>query len=81
MRGPPLSATIREGMRFGYGAPRTTQEAVAGRTGTVSPSDLLAANQQVGLREMLEDYARSYSPSPRVEHRRKAPTLGIAPHT
>ena len=75
------SADIREGMRFGHGAFRTTQGTVAGRTETVSPLDLLAANQQVGLREMLEDSAWSYSPFPRVEHRRKAPTLGIAPYT
>jgi len=68
---------IREGMRFVSGAPWEHSGCSCRTDGnevTIRPGGKL--NQQVGLREMLEDYAwRSVSVFAN-EHRRKAPTWG-----
>jgi hypothetical protein len=53
-------------MSFVNGAPWNTQDAVAERTEVVAPWTCWDANQQVGLREMLEEYVWSHSPLLRV---------------
>ena len=77
-----LLRVVREGMRFACG-PGSTRAAIAGWTETGTPLGLSVFAKQTGGTSGVarEGRLELNTPFSRIEHRRKAPTLGTAPHT